>query len=82
MNSAKMALNGALCHSELLVPPWPGRAVHIDGTSTYVRDTPAVCPEAEPALYVHGLGGSSQNWTDLAGLLSYRLEGQAIDLPG
>jgi pimeloyl-ACP methyl ester carboxylesterase len=37
---------------------------------------------AEPALYVHGLGGSSTNWTDLAGLLARRLDGHAIDLPG
>ena len=63
-------------------PPWPGRQVPLDGTVTYVRDTPATRPDAEPALYVHGLGGSSQNWTDLAGLLADRLDGQAIDLPG
>ncbi|MEW2381108.1 alpha/beta hydrolase [Micromonospora sp. NPDC047707] len=63
-------------------PPWPGREVRLDGTVTYVRDTPATAPGAEPALYVHGLGGSSQNWTDLAGLLAHRLDGQAIDLPG
>jgi pimeloyl-ACP methyl ester carboxylesterase len=63
-------------------PPWPGRAVRLDGTVTYVRHTPATGPDAEPALYVHGLGGSSQNWTDLAGLLADRLDGQAIDLPG
>ncbi|GAA3393192.1 alpha/beta fold hydrolase [Cryptosporangium minutisporangium] len=48
----------------------------------HVRDTPATAPDAEPALYVHGLGGSGQNWTDLADLLSDRLDGQAIDLPG
>jgi pimeloyl-ACP methyl ester carboxylesterase len=46
-----------------------------------VRDTPGQ-PGAEPALYVHGLGGSSTNWTDLAGLLSPWLDGQALDLPG
>ncbi|NBE80909.1 alpha/beta fold hydrolase [Micromonospora rubida] len=63
-------------------PPWPGREVRLDGSVTYVRDTPATAPGAEPALYVHGLGGSSQNWTDLAGLLADRLDGQAIDLPG
>ncbi|MFC3501481.1 alpha/beta fold hydrolase [Micromonospora krabiensis] len=63
-------------------PPWPGRPVRLDGSVIYVRDTPATGPTAEPALYVHGLGGSSQNWTDLAGLLAHRLEGQAIDLPG
>ncbi|HEX2356811.1 MAG TPA: alpha/beta hydrolase [Micromonosporaceae bacterium] len=65
-----------------LPPPWPGRSVVLDGIATYVRDTPATDPAAEPAVYVHGLGGSSQNWTDLAGLLAHRLDGQAIDLPG
>jgi pimeloyl-ACP methyl ester carboxylesterase len=66
-----------------LMPPWPGRFVRIDGTRTYVRDTPTTAPvSAEPALYVHGLGGSSQNWTDVAGMLDHRLAGEAIDLPG
>jgi len=72
--------------SDPQVPPWPGRTVDIDwrgGTiPIHVRETPATGPDAEPALYVHGLGGSAQNWTDLADLLSDRLEGQAIDLPG
>lgn len=54
----------------------------IDGAVTYVRDTPATSAGAEPALYVHGLGGSSQNWTDLSGLVADRLDGQAIDLHG
>jgi pimeloyl-ACP methyl ester carboxylesterase len=63
-------------------PPWPGRPVLLDGTVTYARDTPATSAAAEPALCVHGLGGSSQNWTDLSGLLADRLHGQAIDLPG
>jgi pimeloyl-ACP methyl ester carboxylesterase len=63
-------------------PPWPGRMAVIDGEQIFVRDTPATRPDAEPALYVHGLGGSSHNWTDLSGLLADRLDGQAIDLPG
>ena len=67
---------------ETLPPRWPGRTVELDGTATFVRDTPATSAEAEPALYVHGLGGSSSNWTDLAKLLSDHLDGQAIDLPG
>ncbi len=65
-----------------LPSPWPGRRVLVDGTVTHVRETPATVPGAQPALYVHGLGGSSTNWTDLAGLLAHRLDGQAIDLPG
>ncbi|GFJ89885.1 hypothetical protein Prum_035270 [Phytohabitans rumicis] len=80
----KRALLGAddLFPLDRVPPPWPGRSVLVDGSATYVRDTPGTAPGAEPALYVHGLGGSSTNWTDLAGLLSDRLDGQAIDLPG
>ncbi|HEV7826543.1 MAG TPA: alpha/beta hydrolase [Mycobacteriales bacterium] len=64
-----------------VLPPWPGRREDLDGAGVYVRDTP--CDSGgEPALYVHGLGGSATNWTDLAALLSSRLDGQAIDLPG
>lgn len=65
-----------------MIPPWPGEAVRLDGAVTYVRRTPATAPGAEPALYVHGLGGSAMNWTDLAFLLAGRLDGEAIDLPG
>ena len=36
----------------------------------------------ERALYVHGLGGASTNWTDLAALLAVRFEGWSLDLPG
>jgi pimeloyl-ACP methyl ester carboxylesterase len=64
------------------VPQWPGREVWLDGSMTYVRQTPPTGPDAEPALYVHGLGGSSTNWTDLAALLAGRFDGSAIDLPG
>jgi pimeloyl-ACP methyl ester carboxylesterase len=78
------AISGAdgLLPGGAVPPPWPGRPVLLDGSVSYVRDTPASRPDAEPALYVHGLGGSSQNWTDLAGLLATRFDGQAIDLPG
>jgi pimeloyl-ACP methyl ester carboxylesterase len=62
--------------------PWPARRVLIDGATLQVRDTPATSDTAEPAVYVHGLGGSSQNFTDLAGLLAGRLDGQSVDLPG
>jgi pimeloyl-ACP methyl ester carboxylesterase len=31
---------------------------------------------------VHGLGGASTNWTDLAALLAVRVDGWALDLPG
>ncbi|WP_242653882.1 alpha/beta fold hydrolase [Klenkia soli] len=65
--------------------PWPGEQVPADGGTVYLRHTPYAGAGDVPAgrgLYVHGLGGASTNWTDLAGLLAVRLEGYALDLPG
>jgi pimeloyl-ACP methyl ester carboxylesterase len=62
-------------------PPWPGEQVTVAGTEVFVRHTPGAAG-AEPALYLHGLGGASTNWTDLAGLLADRLDADAPDLPG
>ncbi|WP_229827611.1 alpha/beta fold hydrolase [Klenkia taihuensis] len=66
-------------------PPWPGEELPADGGTVFLRHTPYAGPDGGPrgrALYVHGLGGASTNWTDLAGLLSGRVEGFALDLPG
>lgn len=72
------------------IPHWPGRLVDLPVGQVFVRTAPAV-PGAEPAVFVHGLGGSSTNWTDLMDLLSRPVEDQpaarvlasaAIDLPG
>ena len=82
MKPARLAPVEALEHSDALAPPWPGRALQLDGSAIYERVTPPTTPTAEPALYLHGLGGSSQNWTDVAGLLAGHLDGRAIDLPG
>ncbi len=79
-----------------VLPPWPGEQVPVRGGSVFVRHTPwsgPVDPDGHPhggtggavrerALYVHGLGGASTNWTDLAALLSVRFDGWALDLPG
>ncbi|MDP4015468.1 MAG: alpha/beta fold hydrolase [Candidatus Nanopelagicales bacterium] len=35
-----------------------------------------------PAVFIHGLGGSSLNWTDLAYEMAGRLSSWAVDLPG
>jgi pimeloyl-ACP methyl ester carboxylesterase len=63
-------------------PPWPGGIVRVRGAELFVRHTPGPDSGGERALYVHGLGGSSTNWTDLADLLRGRLAGDALDLPG
>lgn len=83
--AAAAVKRASLVPSEAVPPtsfdPWPGRLVVLDGARTHVRETPGGAG-AEPALYVHGLGGSAGNWTDVAGMLAGRLAGQAIDLPG
>jgi pimeloyl-ACP methyl ester carboxylesterase len=81
MRRALLAPDEVLPPIEAVVVPPPGEVVALDAGSVYVRRTPGA-EGAEPALYVHGLGGSSLNWTDLAHLLSGRLDGEAIDLPG
>lgn len=48
----------------------------------HVRRAPATAQPVQPAVFVHGLGGSATNWTDLMGELSARLAGTAVDLPG
>ncbi|MGW0519037.1 alpha/beta fold hydrolase [Crossiella sp. NPDC003009] len=60
--------------------PWPGRVRTAGGVSLHVRETPG--PAEETAVYIHGLGGSSTNWTDLSDLLSGRMNGLAPDAPG
>jgi pimeloyl-ACP methyl ester carboxylesterase len=72
----------ALSGVDKVVPQWPGESVRVDGSVTFVRHIPPRTAGAEPALYIHGLGGSSLNWTDLGYLLADRLDAHAIDLPG
>jgi pimeloyl-ACP methyl ester carboxylesterase len=63
-------------------PPWPGEYTRAGQFELYVRRTPGPGGPAPAAVYVHGLGGSATNWTDLAALLSDRVAGYAVDLPG
>ncbi|WP_243727061.1 alpha/beta fold hydrolase [Actinocrispum wychmicini] len=60
--------------------PWPGEHVEAGGHRLHIRRTPG--PTDDTAVFVHGLGGSSLNWTDLAGQLSEHAQGIAVDLPG
>jgi pimeloyl-ACP methyl ester carboxylesterase len=86
------------------IPPWPGELVALDTGQLFVRSAPAVLDSgeggqaagaggpAEPAVFVHGLGGSARNWTDLMDLLSHPgpppgpagpvMDCEAPDLPG
>ncbi len=64
------------------IPHWPGRPVELGDHQVYVRSVPAGGHGVEPALCVHGLAGSSRNWTDLMDLLRPALAADALDLPG
>jgi pimeloyl-ACP methyl ester carboxylesterase len=66
--------------------PWPGEVASTSAGDIFVRKSPDR-PGSEPAVFVHGLGGSALNWTDLMGLLSDAtadpaLAAEALDLPG
>ncbi|WP_405869536.1 MULTISPECIES: alpha/beta fold hydrolase [unclassified Streptomyces] len=58
------------------------RSVGLPGITLTVRSRPPAREGLPPALYVHGLGGSSQNWSDLMQLLDGVVDGEAVDLPG
>jgi pimeloyl-ACP methyl ester carboxylesterase len=76
------------------VPHWPGVAVSLSIGEVFARSAappPPARAAAEPAVFIHGLGGSSRNWTDLMDVLSRPgaddpsgpvMDGIAPDLPG
>jgi pimeloyl-ACP methyl ester carboxylesterase len=67
---------------DMSIPPWPGSDETHGGITLHVRRTPGPPDADATAVYVHGLGGSATNWTDLAAQLATRVPGVAIDLPG
>ena len=73
------------------IPHWPGKLVSLGDHQVFVRSVPEAAgaepapaepAPSEPALCVHGLEGSSRNWTDLMDLLRPALACDAVDLPG
>ncbi|MFJ8025044.1 alpha/beta fold hydrolase [Streptomyces sp. NPDC096311] len=58
------------------------RSVGLPGITLTVRSRPPAREGLPPALYVHGLGGSSQNWSALMPLLDGLVDSEALDLPG
>ncbi|MFD8910484.1 alpha/beta fold hydrolase [Streptomyces sp. NPDC059575] len=58
------------------------RSVGLPGVTLSVRSRPGTREGLPPALYVHGLGGSSQNWSQLMAELDGLVDGEAVDLPG
>ena len=62
--------------NEPRVPVYPGQ---MEGQRSFT--TPVDDPQATRAVFVHGMGSSSNNWTDLMYLLEPTFPGIA-DLPG
>ncbi|MFJ9660845.1 alpha/beta fold hydrolase [Streptomyces griseoflavus] len=58
------------------------RSVELPGVTLSVRSRPPAREGLPPALYVHGLGGSSLNWSALMPLLHDVVDSEAVDLPG
>ncbi len=69
-------------HHEPAIPPYPGECEGLAEQRLMVRRTPVANSAATRAVYVHGLAGSSYNWTDLMYVLAPTMPGIALDLPG
>ncbi|MCZ0209158.1 alpha/beta hydrolase [Streptomyces achromogenes] len=58
------------------------RSVGLPGVTLTIRSRRPAREGLPPALYVHGLGGSSQNWSSLMAELADEVDSEAVDLPG
>lgn len=58
------------------------RSVALPGLTLNVRSRPPEREGLPPAVYVHGLGGSSLNWSALMLELAGDVDSEALDLPG
>ncbi|GAA2819702.1 alpha/beta hydrolase [Kitasatospora paracochleata] len=58
------------------------RTVQVPGAVLAVSTPPAPADGLPPALFVHGLGGSGDNWRELMAELAGEVAGEAVDLPG
>ena len=65
-----------------IVPAWPTASVSLADRTYVVRRSTAPGSGREPAVMIHGLGGSSNDWTDLMWLLQDELASIAPDLNG
>lgn len=66
----------------MLIPePSPRSQVVLENRTLSVRVAPG-SPDAPAAVFIHGLGGTSLNWTDLMALMADDVRGYAVDLHG
>src|SRR3954452_23808669 len=64
------------------IPAWPGELISLGDLEVFTRTAPARGADLESAIFVHGLAGSSVNWTDLMGLLFVRVSCAVLTLHG
>ncbi len=64
------------------IATWPREDLSLPTRTLSVRHAPGLTPGLPRAVFVHGLGGSSLNWTDLMGRLQPYVDGWALDLGG
>lgn len=65
-----------------VLPAWPREDLRLAQRTLAVRHAPGASADLPTAVYVHGLGGSSLNWTDLMHALQPFVDGWAVDLGG
>ncbi len=75
-------MGDTLAIDQAVAPPFPARDVELADRTVTVRAPEPASSELPPSLMVHGLGGSSLNWTDLMVELQSDLAVEAVDLPG
>jgi pimeloyl-ACP methyl ester carboxylesterase len=61
---------------------WPGSLLETSRGPVFVRHAPDAAGNRRPALLVHGLGGESLDWADVATNVGDLLDCYALDLPG
>lgn len=64
------------------VKPFAGSVVAAGKQDLFVRTAGDPQSTATPAVFIHGLGGSSTNWTELMDLMAAERYCLAMDLPG
>jgi pimeloyl-ACP methyl ester carboxylesterase len=64
------------------VSAWPREDVWLPDRGVSVRHAPGAGDDIPAAVYLHGLGGSSLNWTDLMLRLRPYVDSWALDLGG
>jgi pimeloyl-ACP methyl ester carboxylesterase len=61
---------------------WPGSLIETSRGPVFVRHDPDAAGSRRPALFVHGLGGESLDWAEVARGVSDLVDCYALDLPG